>query len=226
MSMHDRDLHPFRITRVFLPLACLASALQGLAGCSAPGSNPSRSDAAAWADPEPRPVEAPPPSEAALPAPADHDSGGAGGKWELTVSGTGVSDKHLETGTASATAGLSYYLSDVLQLGVRQSVFYIDGVPDDGDSSTNASTRGALDFNFGEGSVRPVIGATVGRVYGDTVNDTWIAGPEAGIKFFFHDNAFLQLLAEYQFFFDDEEGADDAFEDGSFLYTLGFGVIL
>ena len=42
-------------------------------------------------------------------------------------------------------------------------------------------------------------------IYGDAVEDTWAAGPEAGAKFYVKDETFLFGRAEYQFFFDDDE---------------------
>ena len=46
----------------------------------------------------------------------------------------------------------------------------------------SGSTRVAVDYNFDMGRWVPYIGANLGYVYGD-VNDTWIAGPEGGVKF-------------------------------------------
>jgi hypothetical protein len=36
--------------------------------------------------------------------------------------------------------------------------------------------------------------------------------------------AFIQLLAEYPFFFENSSDIQDTFRDGSLVYSLGFGV--
>jgi|SRR5829696_7823074 len=67
--------------------------------------------------------------------------------------------------------------------------------------------------------------ASLGYVYGDLVNDRFIAGPEAGLKLYFHENhdVFIFGRIEYQFFFEDSDNADDTFEDGQFVYSIGVG---
>jgi hypothetical protein len=47
-----------------------------------------------------------------------------------------------------------------------------------------ATSRVAGDFNFNADGVVPYIGGTVGHAYGDVVDGTWVAGPEAGLKLF------------------------------------------
>ena len=98
-------------------------------------------------------------------------------------------------------------LGDHFLANLRQDYFFNDG-PGTG-SSDHASTRLALDFLIGEG---------------DFVKDTWEAAPEAGFKLFLRDHVFLQLMAEYQFFFDTTDEADEAFNDGSLVYSLGLGM--
>ena len=82
---------------------------------------------------------------------------------------------------------------------------------------------------FGERIVRgwqPFIGAQLGYIYGDNTSDTWVAGPEAGVKYFINSTTFVVGAVEYQFFFDDSDDASDNFDDGQFIYSLGLGVIL
>jgi hypothetical protein len=155
-------------------------------------------------------------------APPSGGLGGNGGQWEVTLAGSGASDKNVESGVASASGSLGYLLGDHFELAVRQSVGFAD-VPGSG-STTDASTRGAADLILFSGPFRPVLGASFGRVYGDTVRETWVAGPEAGFKLYIKRDVFLELLAEYQFFFEHGDQANDAFDDGSFVYSLGFGV--
>jgi len=141
--------------------------------------------------------------------------------WEFTLAGTGSSDKDFETNTIGADASLGYFLGP-FELGVRQSINY--GSTPNADAF-NGSTRAFADFEFEIGSFAPFIGANIGYVYGDLVKDQFIAGPEAGLKIYFHENhdVFIFGRIEYQFFFEDSDQADDAFEDGQFVYTLGVG---
>lgn len=53
--------------------------------------------------------------------------------------------------------------------------------------------------------------------------ESFIAGPEAGIKYFVNDTTFINLGVEYEFVFEDADKADDAFDDGRFVYLLGIG---
>lgn len=143
--------------------------------------------------------------------------------WELTLSGSGANDSDFEGVAASANLGLGYYLSEQLELGVRQSLTYSDLFG----SAWSGSTRIFADFHFplgDRGQWVPFVGANIGYVYGDGVNDTWEAAPEAGIKYYMNSTTFIFLQAEYQFFFDEGDEADDAFDDGQFLYTLGIGL--
>jgi hypothetical protein len=140
--------------------------------------------------------------------------------WEVTISGNGSNDKKFENGAFNAAVSLSKFLTNTFELGVRQNVSYSDN----GNTFWNGSTALAADFNFGTGHLRPFLGANVGYVYGDLVHDTWEAAPEVGLKWYASRDVFLQLLAEYQFFFDKASQANNTFDDGQFIYSLGFGV--
>ena len=70
---------------------------------------------------------------------------------------------------------------------------------------------------------QPFVGANIGYVYGDGVNDTGEAAPEAGVKYFVNSTTFIYGQIEYQFFFDSSDDVDDAFDDGQFVYSLGIG---
>ena len=69
----------------------------------------------------------------------------------------------------------------------------------------------------------PYIGANIGYAYGDQVNDTFLAGPEGGVKYFVNNTTFIFLSVEYQFFFDEGDDIEGAFSDGQFVYGLGIG---
>ena len=119
-----------------------------------------------------------------------------------------------------ANGSIGYFMTDNLELSLRQSLSYTDiGV----DSSLNGSTRVALDFHFDLEAWQPFVGGNFGYVYGDAVNDTFEAAPEAGVKWFVNSTTFVFAMVEYQFFFDSADDVDSSFEDGQFLWSLGIG---
>lgn len=144
------------------------------------------------------------------------------GDWAVGLQGSGSSDNDVDNTTLSIEASVGYFLSNSLEAGIRQGIGYAD--IQDGSDIWNGSTRGYLDYNFDLNRWRPFLGVNLGYLYGDNVNETWIAGPEGGLKYFLAPEAFLLALVEYNFTFDDADQADDAFDDGRFVYSLGFGI--
>lgn len=144
--------------------------------------------------------------------------------WELTLSGTGSNDKNFDSGGFSASTSLGYFLTDHVEVGLRQDVNFnkseLTG------STTVAATRIGLDYHcmFRDGQrMVPFLGGKIGGVYGDGIREQFIAASEGGFKFYVTPRAFVLALAEYEFLFRDSDRADDAFNHGRFVYTLGFG---
>jgi hypothetical protein len=142
------------------------------------------------------------------------------GDMELSLSGSGSSDNDFDATTASVEASLGYFLTPTLEAVIRQGIGFSD-TPEDSD--WNASTRLGIDYNFPFTQFVPYIGASLGYLYGDSVEEQFIAGPEVGLKSFVNDTTFILAAVEYQFLFDDKDDADEAFNDGRFVYTLGIG---
>ena len=145
------------------------------------------------------------------------------GDYELTLSGQGSNGPDFDGTTWSVDGQLGYFFTKELEASIRQTVSYSDVGTAGGGSAWNGATRIALDYNFDMGRIVPYLGANVGFVYGDGVNDTWEAGPEGGVKFFVNSTTFIKLGVEYEFFFDNGDDASDAFSDGQFIYSLGIG---
>jgi hypothetical protein len=142
------------------------------------------------------------------------------GDWEMTLAGSGSSDKDFETGGFNISVDASTYLTDLWNVGVRQDVGYSDTTTtNDWTGSTSVFTQ----LHFGEERLRPFVGVGVGYLYGDNVDDTFFAGPEAGVKYYVKPEAFIFARATYQFLFDDTDEIDSSIDDGRFLYTLGLG---
>lgn len=144
------------------------------------------------------------------------------GDKEFTLSGAGSNDRKYQAGSVSANASIGYFVTDGFELAVRQAVSYADAGKNQ-DSIWTGSTRVAADYNFNTGRFVPFLGANLGYVYGEGVTDTFEAAPEGGLKFFVNDTTFIYAQVEYQFFFRNAGGADDAFKDGQFVYGLGIG---
>lgn len=141
------------------------------------------------------------------------------GTWELTLTGQGSSNEDVDAGQFGIGANLGYYIADQLELSLRQTVNYADF---NAGTTVDASTGVAIDYHFDLDRFQPFIGAAIGYLYGDT-SDTFFAGPEAGVKYFVKADTFIYGLVQYQFFFEDSDDAESAFDDGSFLYQLGIG---
>lgn len=143
------------------------------------------------------------------------------GDKELTLSGSANHSADFDGFSASANASLGYFITDDLEVSIRQSLGYTDiGVSG---SALNGSTRLALDFHFNADALRPFVGGNFGYVYGDAVNDTFEAAPEAGVKWFVNSTTFVFLMTEYQFFFDKADNLGSSFSDGQFVWSLGLG---
>ncbi|MGB7157483.1 MAG: hypothetical protein WBD40_05420 [Tepidisphaeraceae bacterium] len=146
------------------------------------------------------------------------------GPFEFTLAGAGSSDKDFDATQFSGDLGLGFHLGPIV-LGARQTVTYTDSPSAAVDDFWSGSTRAFADLEIALGPVAPFIGANIGYIYGDLVKDQFIAGPEAGVKIYVGDDrdTFIFFRIEYQFFFEDSDQAEDAFEDGQFVYALGVG---
>lgn len=143
------------------------------------------------------------------------------GDKELTLSGSGSSDNEFDTNIFSVEAGLGYFASDHLEVLLRQGIFFAD--VQDADNVWNGSTRLGLDYHFGSQMWQPFLGASIGYLYGDSVQETFLAGPEVGVKAFANTTTFIQASIEYQFLFEDADEVDEQFDDGRYVYNLGIG---
>lgn len=145
-------------------------------------------------------------------------------KWELTLVGSGSSDKDFDSTGLSANGQLGYYFTDQHQVSLRQGIGFQDS--DAGGSSFQGSTSIGYDFHFDFGQdqrVIPFVGASLGYLYGEDVEETGTAGLEGGVKFYVNDTTFIFGQVAYEFLFEDADDADDSFSDGRWVYSLGVG---
>lgn len=143
------------------------------------------------------------------------------GDQEITLGGAGSSDKDFDSSGLSVQGSWGQYLSDSSLWGVRQTVNAFDT---EGESvQWSGSTRVFYDYHFGSGNSRPFVGLSVGGIYGDGVDDTFMGGPEVGYKHWLNENTFITGLVEYQFLFESASDVDDTYDDGAFFYSVGLG---
>jgi hypothetical protein len=147
--------------------------------------------------------------------------GARAGDWELTLGGSGGSNKDLDNSLGGIDFSVGYFFTDSLSLSLRQSANYSNG--DTGGAEYDGSSFLALDYHFGSNRLQPFVGVNVGRAYGDNTNETWAAGLEAGLKFYVKPQTFVFALVNYAWAFEDSDEVDDNFEDGSILWTVGVG---
>jgi hypothetical protein len=148
------------------------------------------------------------------------------GNWEITFGALGTNNNDFDQVAFGGSAQLGYFVTDWLELGLRQTISYVK-VPDS--SATDASTAFALDLNFPlgkDGRIVPFVGGNVGFFYGDTVTDSFEYGPEAGIKYFVNSTTFLYGRVEWQFFEDNITGGGGTTSNSSdqqVVYQIGIG---
>jgi len=145
------------------------------------------------------------------------------GPFELTFGASAVNSSRFDGFSAAASANIGYFITDALEVGVRQTLTYDDVVSP---RILDASTAGAVDLHFPLGERNeflPFVGANIGYIYGSGVRNTWEAAPEGGLKYFVNNTTFLFVQVEYQFFFRKSSGIGNSFKDGQFVYTGGIG---
>lgn len=143
------------------------------------------------------------------------------GDRAFTLSGSGTSNDDFDNNAISASIEFGYFNTPQLEYLVRQSLSFVE--PEDGDSDWNGATRVGVDYHFGTGKMRPLIGATLGGVYGDKVDETFSAGLEIGMKYYAKEKTYITALVDYQFFFESSNDIENNFDDGAVFYTLGIG---
>ncbi len=156
-----------------------------------------------------------------MPVAAQEGFGPEATDWEFTLSGNGNNDKDFENGGFNSVFDLGYYVTDEFIVGGRQS-FGFTGDRDD--LNFTASTAGYVQYQFDLDRWRPFVGASLGYLYGEDVEETFTAGPEVGVKYYIKPDAFIYGRMSYEFLFEDTDDADDRFDDGRFVYGVGIGL--
>ncbi len=143
------------------------------------------------------------------------------GDTSFVLAGTGANDKGFDNGSFGLSASLGRYMTDHLELSVRQALNWAQV---NNNSSSSASTRLAADYNFPLGRWELFLGANIGYIYGGAVNNTGIAGPEAGVKYYLKPDTYAYLQTEWQYYFNSGNALTDNFSDGSYAHIVGIGL--
>jgi hypothetical protein len=143
------------------------------------------------------------------------------GDWEFQLSASGANDNDFDVGAFTLTGGLGYYLTEGFEPGIRHSMSFFDS--DDTDSTFAATTSGFIDYNIDLDRFRPFFGVSLGGRYGDNTDEAFALAPEAGIKWYALEKTFLIGQMGYEFLFESADQADEAADDGNWVYTLGIG---
>lgn len=138
------------------------------------------------------------------------------GNWALTLAGNGTNDQDFDGGAVGLSGSLGYFFSKEMEVGVRQGLTWSDA-SGGGGSAWTGDTRIFLDYHFDMDRWQPYIGVFGGYIYGDVAEESWVGGPEVGVKYFVNSTTFIDLNAAYAFNL--EEGLDE----GAFFYQLGIG---
>jgi hypothetical protein len=153
---------------------------------------------------------------------AGDDFGPRSGDWEFTLGGSGASNKAINNSLGGVNLSVGRFLTDSLELAVRQSGNYSNGTGSGG-VKYDGSTFVALDQHFGSGCLHPFVGVNFGGLYGDSTPDSWGAGIEGGLKFYVKPKTFLFALANYTWTFDHAKDVTDNFDNGAFVWSVGVG---
>lgn len=144
------------------------------------------------------------------------------GEHEFTIGGSGATNKNFDNSLGGVSFSLGQYLTPTLEAVLRQSVSYSN--PDRGGAEWNGATKLALDQHvLPHGPFRPFIGVNTGRIYGDSVRDTWAAGLEGGVKYYVQPRTFIATTVEYGWLFQHARGVEDRLDDGQWNWSVGVG---
>lgn len=144
------------------------------------------------------------------------------GTREFTLGGSGATNKDFDSSFGGVSFSFGQYINETLAVVLRQSVNYSN--PDVGGTLWNGSTKIAVDHHLAaRGRVRPFVGVNFGRIYGDSVHDTWSAGLETGAKFYVQERTFIMATVEYGWLFEDAGSVNNQFDDGQWNWSLGVG---
>jgi hypothetical protein len=143
------------------------------------------------------------------------------GERSFSLSGSGTSDKDFDNGALGVDAQIGWHKSKNLEWGLRQNVSFSNS--DLNDTQWNGASRGYVDYFFDFGQWQPFIGASLGYIYGESTEESFIAGPEVGVRYYVKPKTYILGQMSYQYIFDDAGDIDNSFSDGAMFFNVGIG---
>jgi hypothetical protein len=144
------------------------------------------------------------------------------GASEAQISAGFFHTQGSDSGNLNADLSYGYYFTPGWQLGIRQALNY--NFIDDQRDFWLASTTPFVNYNFRVTDIIvPYLGGFIGLVWNDR-DATGTIGPQGGIKFFVHDQAFLNLGYRYEFFFNRIDAIDNNASRGNHVFNVGIGM--
>jgi hypothetical protein len=137
------------------------------------------------------------------------------GDRTATISGSGINTDDFDSGAYGLSGSIDWFWFDNLGIGIRQDVNW--GHSDEEDDIWAGATRLAADYHFDLGRLQPFLGGSIGYLYGDSIDESFVAGPEGGLKFFVNNTTYLFGQSAYQF------NVEEDFGDGAWIHNVGVG---
>jgi hypothetical protein len=143
------------------------------------------------------------------------------GASELQVSGGLFHAEGSDVGNLNLDLSYGWYLSPGWQLGFRQAVNY--NFIDDASDQWIATTAPFVNYHFRVTDIIvPYLGAFIGAAWNDR-DVTGTIGPQGGVKFFVHEQAFLNLGYRYEWFWNRFRRIEDESDNGNHVFNIGIG---
>lgn len=142
------------------------------------------------------------------------------GDLEMTLAGNGSATRKVDGGAFGATGTLGYFLTKELEVGVKQSVSFLDNdqkFPGVDSNGWGGRTAGFAAYHFDFGAFQPFVGGEVGYDYPEFSSGTSFVAPVVGLKYFVNGTTFL--FGSVAYIYDLETPADNSYYEG----TVGVG---
>jgi len=144
------------------------------------------------------------------------------GMGDALVSGGFFHQQGSGSGNFNADLSLGYFLTPGWEAGFRQALNY--NFVEDHRDFWLATTTPFLNYNIRVTDIIvPYLGGFLGLVWNDR-DATGTVGPQAGVKLFVHDAAFVNLGYRYEIYFDKLKAVDNNASDGNHVFNIGIGL--
>ncbi len=138
------------------------------------------------------------------------------GSWEAALGGSGASTSQFDRNSFGLTGSVGYYVKNWMPVGIRQTA--VVGFGSKESDTYIGITRAFIDFQAPLGAFQPYIGGIAGYQYGKGIDEKFVFGPEAGIKYWVNESTFVYGSGEWQVV------QGEAFKNANAVYAFGMGV--